>query len=266
MTDDLLERPMLQADPLGRLAAPDPAADHGAITRLADDLLPALIAKLTASGLGELEVRQAGWRIRLRMPAGRSTERGGGERRGGSHGRAQPGHAGHGHAPAAVEAGHRDGRGLLAVGPGRPDVDGDGAGERASTERAERHRVVTSPAVGFYEPRRDVTSGRRVHEGDRLGTVDVLGIRQDVLAPVDGIVGASLVEPGEPVEYGQELLNLELLGEPTAVGAAAPSEAPPTPVEPAGTEAAGVEVEVAAPPPPALDGQTVDSTAQAGPA
>ena len=45
------------------------AADHAAIDRLTEELLPALIAKLGATGLGELEVRQGGWRIRLRRPA-----------------------------------------------------------------------------------------------------------------------------------------------------------------------------------------------------
>lgn len=33
---------------------------------LADDILPALIARLRASGLAELEVRHVGWRVRLR--------------------------------------------------------------------------------------------------------------------------------------------------------------------------------------------------------
>ena len=36
-------------------------------------LLPALIAKLGATGLGELEVREGEWRVRLRRPSdGRS--------------------------------------------------------------------------------------------------------------------------------------------------------------------------------------------------
>jgi biotin carboxyl carrier protein len=46
--------------------------------------------------------------------------------------------------------------------------------------------------------------------GDRLGAVDLLGVPQEVVAPADGIVGASLVEPGQAVEYGQELIVIEL--------------------------------------------------------
>jgi pyruvate/2-oxoglutarate dehydrogenase complex dihydrolipoamide acyltransferase (E2) component len=37
----------------------------------------------------------------------------------------------------------------------------------------------------------------------------MLGILQEVVAPIDGIVGASLVEPGQAVEYGQELVIIE---------------------------------------------------------
>jgi acetyl-CoA carboxylase biotin carboxyl carrier protein len=42
------------------------AAPGRAVDALAEDILPALIARLRASGLAELEVRHAGWRVRLR--------------------------------------------------------------------------------------------------------------------------------------------------------------------------------------------------------
>jgi biotin carboxyl carrier protein len=49
----------------------------GDLDALAEEILPALIARLRASGLAELEVRQAGWRVRLRrdLRAGRRTSR-----------------------------------------------------------------------------------------------------------------------------------------------------------------------------------------------
>ena len=53
----------------GPHAGAERAADHAAIDRLSDELLPALIAKLGATGLGELEVREGVWRVRLRRPA-----------------------------------------------------------------------------------------------------------------------------------------------------------------------------------------------------
>ena len=40
--------------------------------------------------------------------------------------------------------------------------------------------------------------------------MDVLGVREDVVAPVDGVIGSSLAEAGEAVEYGQELVRIEL--------------------------------------------------------
>jgi biotin carboxyl carrier protein len=71
--------------------------------------------------------------------------------------------------------------------------------------------VATSPAVGVFQPRADLSAGSRVRAGDRLGAVDMLGVAQEVVAPVDGIIGASLVEPGDAVEYGQELLVIEFV-------------------------------------------------------
>ena len=200
-------------------------ADHAAIDRLADDLLPALVAKLGASGLGEIEIREGAWSIRLRRPSGGPNL---GRRATDGPSRQQPGHAGHGHAPAAVEGhrsiGARDGFGpLAAVGPGRPT----GAdGERT----AQRHRAVaTSPAVGIFQPRPEMRPGTRVRAGDRLAFVDVLGVRQEVVSPVDGIVGATLAEAGDAVEYGQELVRLELASQPGAIAGAAATTGAPAP-------------------------------------
>ena len=70
-------------------SAADHAADHAAIDRLTDELLPALIAKLGATGLGELEVRQGSWRVRLRRPVGSpgpTRERKSAERKSGDRG------------------------------------------------------------------------------------------------------------------------------------------------------------------------------------
>jgi biotin carboxyl carrier protein len=73
--------------------------------------------------------------------------------------------------------------------------------------------VATSPAVGTYQPRAEARVGTRVRSGDTIGAVDMLGIAQEVIAPADGLVGPSLVEPGQAVEYGQELVVIELTGE-----------------------------------------------------
>ncbi len=174
--------------------------DHAAIGRLADELLPSLIAKLGATGLGEIEVREGDWKVRLRRPADASGSQYG-RRASDRPSRAQPGHAGHGHAPAAVEP-HRGapaGRGVAAVGRGLEPV---GPGHVAD--------VATSPAVGFFQLRPGMTAGTKVRSGDTIATIDLLGVPQDVVAPVDGLIGASFVQPGEAVEYGQELTRIEL--------------------------------------------------------
>jgi acetyl-CoA carboxylase biotin carboxyl carrier protein len=171
-------------------SAVERTADHAAIERLTSELLPSLIAKLGATGLGELEVREGQWRVRLRRPVG---------------GRAAASGA---HAPARDRAGRAAER-----------AERSERGERA--ERAERsgdrhggsddgRATATSPAVGTYRPRRDLSAGDRVQAGDALGAVDMLGIPQEIVAPADGVVGSSLVEAGDAVEYGQPLLVIEL--------------------------------------------------------
>jgi methylmalonyl-CoA carboxyltransferase small subunit len=72
--------------------------------------------------------------------------------------------------------------------------------------------IATSPAVGYFAPRAELAVGARVTQGDVLGWIDVLGVRQEVVAPVDGLVGKLLVGPGDPVEYGEELVQLVAAG------------------------------------------------------
>jgi biotin carboxyl carrier protein len=220
VTDD--QRP-LSPEPAPRAprTAEARAADHAAIDRLAEDLVPALIAKLSASGLGEIEVAEEAWTIRVRRPSDASGHT---RRVTDKASRSQPGHAGHGHAPGSFE-GHRGARDAKpaattlagstnGAGPVRLGVDASsGGGHRPVEGWPDSHRVVaTSPAVGVFQPRTDIKPGTRVRDGDRLGAVDMLGIPQEVLAPADGILGASLVEAGQAVEYGQELIVIELAG------------------------------------------------------
>jgi biotin carboxyl carrier protein len=189
------------------------AADHAAIDRLSGELLPALIAKLGATGLGELEVREGGWRVRLRRPPDGQTgspasSPGTRERRPGD--RERSGRA------AASTGGTHPASGLTPVGPGR-DAHGeqnghparDGRESRDGVARDDGRMVATSPAVGIFHPRPEARAGTKVRAGDRLGSVDMLGVPQEVVAPADGVVGASLIDPGDAVEYGQELILLE---------------------------------------------------------
>ena len=204
-----MPEPVTPGDRRPDRTAAERSADHAAIGRLSDELLPALIAKLGATGLGELEVREGGWRVRLRRPgegAAPSTAR---DRRPGDRERAARSGTG--------PAGSHQPTGLTPVGPGRDGRDGaardgatggDGRG-RDGSARDDGRMVATSPAVGIFQPRQEARAGTKVRAGDRLGSVDMLGIPQEVVAPSDGVVGASLVEPGDAVEYGQDLILIE---------------------------------------------------------
>ena len=143
-----------------------------ALARVADEVLPSLVARLAVSSLGELEVRHGDWHVRVR--------------------RAPQG------GPAAASS--------ATTTPGRPPADPG----TPSTSSAPSHSadIATSPAVGYFAPRPELAVGARVASGDLLGWIDVLGVRQDVVAPVGGLVGKLLVGPGDPVEYGEELVQL----------------------------------------------------------
>ncbi|HJP89696.1 MAG TPA: acetyl-CoA carboxylase biotin carboxyl carrier protein subunit [Candidatus Limnocylindrales bacterium] len=200
----------------------DRRSDHEAIARLADDLLPALIAKLSTTQLGELEVREGEWHVRLRRPYGIGP--GEGRRSGDKPSRTQPGHEGHGHGRAGVEGRQRASTGSptgTTAGSGAASAASNGSngtGRQSSRDGdGDRSRsIAQSPGVGYFQPGPKAASGTRVRAGDALGTVDVLGVRQDVTAPADGIVGQTLVEAGTAVEYGQELIRLEMTGPATA--------------------------------------------------
>ena len=153
-------------------------ADHDGLARLSESLVPALVQKLNASALGELEVREGEWRIRLRRHQATAPRR---ERiRLASQGapRQQP-------VPAVQ----------LAPPPPDPGDDPDRA-------------VAVSPAVGVF--RAIASVGTHVRSGDRIAVVDLLGIAQDVVAPADGVLLEVFAETGEAVEYGEELALIEV--------------------------------------------------------
>jgi biotin carboxyl carrier protein len=233
-------------------------ADHAAIDRLTDELLPALIAKLGASGLGELEVREGDWRVHLRMPSDGGdrtpTRRAGAAVRTGSPGAVAAGHA----TPHATAAAPREAA-AVASGPRGRDAD------RTPEAHPPRPRAVAvSPAVGVYRPRPGLAVGSRVRTGDRLGVVDVLGVPHDVLAPADGVVGGSYVEPGDGVEYGQELIRIELASAIVAAEHAAPATAP-TPAAPAAELAPAAEPGAGRPAPAAEAAPTAGPAPAADP-
>jgi biotin carboxyl carrier protein len=157
------------------------------IARLADDVVPTLIGRLERSRLGEIEVRQDGWRIRLRRnlaPTDGSDQ------------------------AAAAPARRSDRK------PDRPSTDRPADpyadGRAAQIHSIDRSAVeITSPAVGYFLPRDSLAVGVNVRGGDVIGYVDVLGVRHDVVAPEDALIVALDAESGQAVEYGERLARLE---------------------------------------------------------
>ena len=142
-----------------------------AIRRAAATLLPELTKRLSEHGLGEIEVRHGGVRLRVRAdPAG--------PRSGAS-------------APAAAD-----------TEPSSDDAAGDVPAEHAAAS-------VVSPAVGIFVYGQGLGPGLTVSAGDSLGHVEMLGVQYDVRAPDGGRVSHLVAETGEAVEYGQVLIELE---------------------------------------------------------
>jgi biotin carboxyl carrier protein len=158
-------------------------ADHASLARLSETLVPALVAKLTGTGLGELEVREGDWKIRVRRPVGSV-------------------HA----SPARRLDRPRLGGGSEPRTPKAPAVP------HPAPESDPRRAVVTSPAVGTFRPA--MTAGTAVRAGGRIGAVDLLGIPQDVTAPIDGTLVEVFAQAGEAVEYGEEIAVVEARPEP----------------------------------------------------
>ena len=151
------------------------------IARLTEHVVPELMARLTNSELGELEVRENGWRIRLRKPIADGVA-------------------------AAAEATAGAARVPHPVMSAGVHVSSHGV---AAAPRDTGRGVVASPAVGYFAPRGGLEVGAALRSGDVLGHVDVLGVRHEVVSPIDGALRAFEVESGQAVEYGQPIARVE---------------------------------------------------------
>jgi len=151
-----------------------------AIRRAAEELVPRLTERLVRYRLGEIEVREGELRVRIAAP------------------------------PQAAE-GAIHGRAVLPLAAAGTSPSGPGAGVDPGTagEGASRTQGVTSPAVGFFVYAEGLGPGLDVDKGDALGHVEMLGVRHDVRAPRRGTVRHLVTEAGDPVEYGQVLVELE---------------------------------------------------------
>jgi biotin carboxyl carrier protein len=74
--------------------------------------------------------------------------------------------------------------------------------ETLKTETA----CVRAPLVGiFTHVRPQVKVGTPVNEGQVIAQIEAMGIKNEVVAPIKGVVQEVFVEDMQPVEYDQEL-------------------------------------------------------------
>jgi biotin carboxyl carrier protein len=141
-----------------------------AIARAAAELVPALTERLNRLGLGEIEIRRGDLRVRVAA--------------------ADPSPSGAG----------------VDISVARPAVGVTPSSGGAAVRRLE---PVTSPAVGHFVYADGLGPGLAVSAGAEIGFVEMLGVRHEVLAPSDGVVRHLVAESGEPVEYGQLLVEVD---------------------------------------------------------
>jgi biotin carboxyl carrier protein len=160
----------------------DHEAELEQVTRAANELVPELTLRLRRQHLGELEVRLGSLRVRVAATPDATQPAPGGPRVVASSVTAAA-------TPAASS----------------PKADAPGASPAAGPGL----HAITSPAVGFFAYADGLGPGQAVDKGDTLGHVEMLGVRHDVRAPRGGTVRNLVTEAGEPVEYGQLLIELE---------------------------------------------------------
>src|SRR5690349_10739881 len=83
-------------------------------------------------------------------------------------------------------------------------------------ERPSRHHAITSPLVGTFYDRPAPEKSPFVHveqviqRGQPIGTVEAMKMFNEIQSDVAGRIVTILVENGQPVEYGQPLMIVEL--------------------------------------------------------
>ncbi len=110
---------------------------------------------------------------------------------------------------ARMAAGRRQAQRSSPPAPEVPARPGRSPEPAAAAAAGKATHGVTSPAVGFFAYADGLGPGLPVDKGDALGHVEMLGVRHDVRAPRSGTVRNLVTEAGEPVEYGQLLIELE---------------------------------------------------------
>jgi acetyl-CoA carboxylase biotin carboxyl carrier protein len=150
-----------------------------------------LIDKVAESGIGSVEVEQAGTKVRIE---GKNTP-------------SSVTHAEnvHHHAPAAPTA------------PSAPPTAAEKAEERKRADDAAEAglHIITSPIVGTYyrspnpEASPFVNVGDKVSKGQVLCIIEAMKLMNEIESDVDGVIVTMYPQNGQPVEYGEKLFAVK---------------------------------------------------------
>ncbi len=92
----------------------------------------------------------------------------------------------------------------------------DAAASAAEASIASQDHLLKSPMVGtFYRSpspgaKSFVEIGQTVKAGDAVCIIEAMKLLNEIDADQDGVIKEILVENGQPVEYGQSLIRIEL--------------------------------------------------------
>ncbi|OWU65747.1 MAG: hypothetical protein CBB60_003105 [Armatimonadetes bacterium Cent15-Ar3] len=76
-------------------------------------------------------------------------------------------------------------------------------------EVAPSSKPIKAPSVGIFRTAKvPLIAGATVEKGDVVGTIFALGISSDIQANIAGTISDILVEDGDPVEYGQPVMEV----------------------------------------------------------
>ncbi|MBV6458494.1 MAG: hypothetical protein HONBIEJF_01622 [Fimbriimonadaceae bacterium] len=76
---------------------------------------------------------------------------------------------------------------------------------------SESYGVVEAEMVGYFKfSNGPLKPGTEIHEGDVIGSITALGIVSEVVSPIAGEVTEAMVGDGDPVEYGQPIVRVEV--------------------------------------------------------
>ena len=150
-----------------------------------------LIDKVAESGIGSVEVEQAGTKVRIEGK--------------------------HAPAPVAVAAEHPSAAPVTyVVAPPQTDESKAEEKKRAEEESEAGLHIITSPIVGTFYRSPNPEAGPFVNVGDRitkgkvLCIIEAMKLMNEIESDIDGVIVTIYPQNGQPIEYGEKLFAVKV--------------------------------------------------------